>query len=307
MRFLVLGGCGFIGSHVVDRLVAAGHEVSVISRRGEVFRRPVAGVEYRMADLRDPVAVGAALDGCDCVIHAFSATTPGSGDADPAFDISANLLPSLNVLDGMVAKGVRRLVFLSSGGTVYGDAGAVPTPESSPLAPICSYGIVKVAIESYIALHARNHGLLPVILRPSNTFGARHGRDGSQGLVNTVLRRVLTGETVEIWGDGSIIRDHLYVEDLARLVVLAGEGSATGVFNAGTGVGTSVRDLVDLISDVAGRRTMVRFTAQRAVDVPISVLDATRAREVLGWVPEVDLREGLERTLDWHRWWLRQR
>jgi UDP-glucose 4-epimerase len=306
VRFVVLGGCGFIGSHVVDRLVATGHEVCVISRRGELFRSPVAGVEYRKADITDPLAVSAALDGCDCVIHAFSATTPGSGDADPAFDVSANLLASLNVLDCMVAKGVRRLVFLSSGGTVYGPTGTVPTPESHPLAPICSYGIVKVAIESYIALYSRNRGLLPVILRPSNTYGPRQGSKGSHGLVNTLLRKVLTGERVEIWGDGSIIRDHLHVEDLARLVVRAGEGSATGAFNAATGVGTSVRDLLDLVWDVAGRRTEVRFTAQRAVDVPTSVLDITRTREGFDWVPEVRLREGLERALDWHRWWLRQ-
>jgi UDP-glucose 4-epimerase len=300
MRFLVLGGCGFIGSHVVDRLVAAGHDVRVVSRRGEALRGPVPGVDYLLADFREPGTLSAALAGRDCVIHAVSVTTPGTGDANPALDVSENLLPTLTLLDRMDASGVERLIYLSSGGMVYGLPQAVPIPESHPLRPTGSYGIVKTAAESYIGTYARNRGLRPVILRPSNTFGERQGRDGAQGIINTLLRKALTGGQIEIWGDGSIIRDYLDVHDLARLCAIAGESDVTGVFNAASGIGTSVRELLGLVTEISGRKLDVRFGPPRAVDVPVTVLDSSLARKVFGWAPEITLREGLARTWGWH-------
>ena len=254
-----------------------------------------------MADCRDVEVVAGSLADCDCVVHAFSATTPGTGDADPSLDVAANLLPTIGLLDRMVDAGVKRLIFLSSGGMVYGMPGQLPIPEVHPLRPTNSYGIVKVAIESYIDLYARTKGLSAVILRPSNTYGVRQGRDGSQGLVNTLLRRALVGERVSIWGDGSIVRDHLHVDDLARLACLAGETEVTGVFNAGSGVGTSVRDLIDLVSEVTGRELDVQYGPQRSVDVPETVLDIARAGSAFGWRPEIGLRDGLTRTWAWHQ------
>ena len=161
--------------------------------------------------------------------------------------------------------------------------------------------IVKTAAEFYIGSYARTRGLCPVILRPSNTFGERQGRDGAQGLVNTLLRNALTGGRIEIWGDGSVIRDYLDVRDLARFCALAGASDVTGVFNAGSGVGTSVHELLRLVAEISGRELAVRFGPQRSVDVPETVLDIALAGEVFGWAPEIVLRDGLARTLEWHR------
>jgi UDP-glucose 4-epimerase len=300
MRILVLGGCGFIGTHIVDWLATAGHEVRVLSRRPETLRPPVPGVDYRLADCRDGEAVSAALASCDCVIHAFSATMPGNADADPATDVSANLLPLIDLLDRMGRAGVGRLIFLSSGGMVYGVPVSQPIKEQDPLQPIGSYGIVKVAMESYITLSARNRGLRAVILRPSNVYGKRQGRDGAQGLVNTLLRRALTQDQVEIWGDGSIIKDYLNVADLARLCLLAVESNVQGVFNAGSGTGWSVRQLIGLVQEVTGRQLDVAYGLSRSVDSPSTILDVTAARQAFGWAPAIGLREGLAETWDWH-------
>lgn len=301
MRCLVLGGCGFIGSHVVDQLVAAGHSVRAVSRRPEALRGPVPGVDYQFIDYRDRAALGAAFVGCDAVFHTISATTPGSGDQNPLLDIGDNLVATVALLDEMLNSGIRRLVYVSSGGVVYGVPEQLPIPETHPLRPISSYGIVKVAIESYIELYARTKGLSPVIVRPSNAYGVRQGRDGSHLLVSTLLRRALSGEPISIWGDGSIVRDYLHVKDLVRLIVSAGESDVTGVFNAGSGVGISVRDLIGLVADVTSRPIAASYGQPRAFDVPVSILDSARARDVFGWVPEISLRDGIADAWVWHQ------
>jgi UDP-glucose 4-epimerase len=301
MRLLVLGGSGFIGSHVVESLVAFGHKVRVVSRRHRTMLYSVPGVDYLQADWRDPETISAALVDCDCVIHACSATTPGTGDADPALDVSANLLPVLTLLDALAVTGVRRLIYLSSGGMVYGLPEALPVREDHPLRPLGSYGIVKMAAEGYIAAAALHRGLRPVILRPSNTYGERQGQDGSQGLVNMLLAKALGGGRVEIWGDGSMVRDHLHVHDLARLCVMSAESEATGIFNAGTGTGTSVRELIDMVSEISGRELQVRYGPERSIDVPASILDISRSREVFGWTPRITLRDGLRQTWEWQQ------
>jgi UDP-glucose 4-epimerase len=201
----------------------------------------------------------------------------------------------------MVAAGVRRLVYLSSGGMVYGIPDVVPIPESHPLRPIGSYGIVKVAAEAFIGLYARNKGLSPVILRPSNTYGERQGRDGAQGVVNALLRRAMTGETIEIWGDGSVVRDYLSVHDLARLCLTAAESGVNGTFNAGSGLGTSLRTLIDMVAEVTGRKLDVSYGPARQLDAPVTILDNTAARATFGWEPQVSLRDGLCAAWDWHR------
>ncbi|HLQ18032.1 MAG TPA: NAD-dependent epimerase/dehydratase family protein [Tabrizicola sp.] len=299
MRVLVLGGCGFIGSHVVDQLVANNHDVRVLARRPEAARPPVPGVEYVWGDLRDAAQVSQAVVGCDSVVHLVSATTSASGDRDPQFDVEQNLLTTLSLLDVLAKADVRRLVYLSSGGTVYGPTTVVPTSETHPLRPIGSYGIVKVAVEGYIQSFARTRGLKPIIIRPSNAYGERQGRNGADGSVSVLLRRALTGDPFEIWGDGSVVRDYLHVTDLARLCVLSAESSVTGIFNAGTGVGTSLRALVDLAAEVTGRKIQVRYAAARSVDAPVNILDIGAARDALGWSPEITLRKGLGRTWDW--------
>lgn len=297
MRVVVLGGSGFIGSHVVDHLLAAGHDVRVVSRRPEHLRPPLPGVGYFQTDFRNRDALAKALAGCDAVFHMISSTVPGTGDLNPALDVAENLIPAINLMELMLAAGVRRLIYLSSGGTVYGAPQILPVPEDNPLRPISSYGIVKVAAESYIQLYSRTRGLSAAILRPSNAYGER----GTQGLINTLMRRAVAGEPFEIWGDGSVVRDFLHVHDLARLCVQAAESEITGAFNAGWGTGHSVREVLDMATEITGRKLEVRYGAGRSVDAPVSILDISAARSAFGWEPRINLREGLAQTWAWQQ------
>lgn len=299
MKTLVLGGNGFIGSHVVDRLIAAGHAVRVVDRSAERFRPPLAGVEYIEAEFADESTLGHALTGVDVVYHLASSTVPATSNLDPVADIEINLVAAVRLLNAMLRARVSRIVFLSSGGTVYGVPEILPIPESHPLNPICSYGIVKIAIENYLFMYRSLHGLEPVVLRASNPYGERQGHTGEQGVIGTFLHRLKAGEVIEIWGDGSVVRDFIYVGDLADLCVRAGSSDYSGTLNAGSGTGHSINDIVASIARVTGREIEPLYQSSRAYDVPEAVLDVTRARQALGWKSSTDLAEGIRRTADW--------
>ena len=181
MTVLVLGGCGFIGSHLVDALLRHGVGVRVFDRQAERFRPPVHGVEYRFGNFSDRMSLVEAMTGVDVVIHLISTTFPGTADLDPRTDVKDNLIGTLNLLDSMVSLGIKRIVYFSSGGTVYGVPDRVPIPESHALRPINSYGIVKAAIENYLEMYRRTRGISPLILRPSNPYGPRQGHAQAEG------------------------------------------------------------------------------------------------------------------------------
>ncbi|PJC71327.1 MAG: NAD-dependent epimerase, partial [Zetaproteobacteria bacterium CG_4_8_14_3_um_filter_59_5] len=243
----MLGGCGFIGSHLVDALLKAGHQVRVLDHSREKFRKPLNGVEYRIAELSDSVALGSAVLGMDIVFHTVSTSVPETSNRDPEADIRGNLINMLHLLDHMRTHEVKRIVYLSSGGTVYGNTDVTPTPETQLLNPVCSYGIVKLAIEKYLFMYQQLYGLQPVVIRPANPYGPRQNPTGIQGAISSFMSRIMHHQPVQIWGDGSIVRDFFHVEDLARLCLLAGESTHTGIFNAGSGTGCSIRSLLDII------------------------------------------------------------
>jgi len=299
VRVLVLGGCGFIGSHVVDALLGARMTVRVFDRMPEKYRQPLGSVEYCIGDLRDKYLLYEALYDIDVVIHMMGATVPGTAALDPQSDINGNLIPSVSILEAMTKLSVRRLIYFSSGGTVYGMPEIVPTPESHPLRPVNSYGIVKVAIEHYIGAYARSAGLSAAIIRPSNPYGPRQGHVGIQGVIATFMNRILNDEPIHIWGDGSVVRDYIYVDDVAALCVAALKTGATGAFNAGSGQGISVNSVIEHLRKVTGREPKAIFQAGRSIDVPRSVLDIRAARERLDWEPKVDLETGLKRLWVW--------
>lgn len=296
MNALVLGGTGFIGSSVVDGLLAAGHRVRVFSRSPERFRPPLPGVDYRLATLDNIPALVEACAGVEVVYHLISTTVPATSNRDPVFDIESNLVAMVRLLQVVRDSGVRRLVYLSSGGTVYGTPETVPIPESHPLRPICSYGIVKVAAENYLHMFHALHGLNHVVLRASNPYGERQGHYGVQGIIGTFLNKLRNGEELEVWGDGSLVRDFLHVDDLARLCVAAGESERVGIYNAGSGRGHSIREVLASIEKAVGRPLPLTWRPGRAFDVPQVVLDITRAGADFAWRPEIELAEGIRRT-----------
>jgi UDP-glucose 4-epimerase len=299
VKVLVIGGSGFIGSHVVDRLLAHGHSVRVFDRQPERFRSPLPRVEYRYGEFADRMALVEALSGTDTVFHLLSTTVPGTADLDPATDVQDNLIGTINLLDSMQRLGLSRILFLSSGGTVYGIPNKLPIPETHELRPINSYGIVKAAIEHYLEMYRRTRGFSPVIVRASNPFGPRQAHSGIQGVVSTFLRRILVGEPIEIWGNGTVVRDYLEVSDLAELCVRAGTSDREGAYNAGSGHGLSVNDVVEAVRNVTGADVKVIYKPARPVDVPRSVLDCSRAKNEFGWECETGFDSGLSNTWKW--------
>jgi len=299
MKVLVIGGSGFIGSHVVDRLLAHGHSVRVFDRQPERFRPPLPQVEYRYGEFADRMALVEALSGADTVFHLLSTTVPSTADLDPATDVRDNLVGTINLLDSMQRLGLYRILFLSSGGTVYGIPDTLPIPEAHALRPINSYGIVKATIEHYLEMYRRVRGFSPVIIRGSNPFGPRQTHSGVQGVISTFLRRVLERQPLEIWGDGSVVRDYLEVGDLAELCVCAATSDKEGAYNAGSGHGLSINQVVEAIRNVTDLDFKVVYKPGRPVDVPRSVLDCSRAKNDFAWECKTEFESALRSTWDW--------
>ncbi|CAM3416063.1 NAD-dependent epimerase/dehydratase family protein [Bordetella flabilis] len=241
-----------------------------------------------------------AIDGTDAVVHLVSTTLPKVSNDDPIYDVTTNVVATLQMLNVMLETGVRRIVFISSGGTVYGIPQQIPITESHPTEPEVSYGITKLTIEKYLYLYSRLHGIRPTILRVANPYGERQRVETAQGAVAAFIRRALAGDPIEIWGDGSVVRDYLHVSDVADAfaAALAYQGDRL-VFNVSSGIGTSLVQLVGSIETVLGRPLRVNHTPGREFDVPVSILSNALAQSELGWKPRVALEDGLRRTIRW--------
>jgi len=302
-KCLVLGGGGFMGMHLCKALTARGYPV-------RVFERPVSeslsaerargSIEWVYGDFVNQNDVAAAVAGCEIVFHLISTTLPKNSNDNPIYDVETNLVGTLGMLEAARASGARRIIFVSSGGTVYGVPKHVPISETHPTDPICSYGIIKLAIEKYLELYHRLHDLNHLVLRIANAYGEGQRPDTAQGAVAVFLHRALNGQPIEIWGDGSVVRDYLYISDIVDAFVRAVEYSGDfRIINIGSSRGHSVNDLLKAMEDLVGRRIERIHLPLRPFDVPINVLDSTLARQELGWEARVPLREGLARTVRW--------
>ena len=300
-RCLVLGGKGFIGSHLIDALLREGHIVKAFDRANIPplnDAATAARVQWIDGDFTSDADVGLALANCDVCYHLVSTTLPQSSNADPVFDVETNVAGTIRMLNHAVRHGVKKVVFISSGGTVYGIPRSVPIDEDHPTSSISSYGITKLAIEKYLHLFRTLHGLDYTVLRLSNPFGERQRIQASQGAVAVFMGKVLRGDTIEIWGDGSVVRDYIYIGDAIRaMVTAAAYRGDEHVFNIGSGVGQSLNDILDGIEQVTGRKANRRYTAARAFDVPVSVLAIDRAKAALNWAPTMPFLEGLRRLM----------
>lgn len=302
---LVLGGAGFIGSHLAEALAQQGHRVKVFDRP-HLDRLPLfasaKGFEVFTGDFLNPYALAPALPGTEVVFHLVSTTLPKNSNDNPVYDIESNVLGSLRLLELCRQHGVRKLIFVSSGGTVYGVPRTTPLAEDHPTEPLCSYGIHKLMVEKYLALAHRLHGLDYRILRPANLYGPGQRLDIAQGAVAVFLDRALRDEPIDIWGDGSAVRDYVYIDDAVDAILKAAsfEG-AQRIFNIGSGKGASLNQLVVQIEKLLGRRVKVKHSPPRALDVPANVLDSSLAERLLGWRASTALDEGLRRTCEWLR------
>jgi UDP-glucose 4-epimerase len=298
---VVLGGGGFLGVNLCRRLAASGARVRAFGRRC-LFPQDLAGVEWRQGDFCDTAALESAVASCDTVFHLVHTYMPQSADLNMAEDARQNVVSSLALLETCRKLKVRRIVFVSSGGVVYGPTAQVPTPETAATDPISAYGISKLAIEKYLRLYEHHHGLSFRVLRVANLFGPFQLPGKNQGVIAALISCALHNQEFQIWGDGSAIRDYVYVDDVVdALLLAAADASELRIFNIGSGQGRDLRDVIVEIETQLGVKLAVRRTEGRLIDVPVSVLATDRARDVLGWRPRTPFEVGIEQTLAWWR------
>jgi UDP-glucose 4-epimerase len=303
MRILVLGGSGFLGSHIVDKFLAEHHDVVVYDLYPERFRRSPAGIKFHTGDFGNVGALDELIStGFDAIIHCVSTTTPKSSNESPEFDIQSNVIGTLYLLDICVKHSVGKLVFLSSGGTIYGDIGNKDmVDETQAVRPMCSYGVSKLTIEHYLDVYRHLRGLNYVALRLSNPYGERQSPLRALGALTVFLYQTLKRQKIEIWGDGAVTRDFIYVGDVADAVYLATVTPISGVYNVGTGTGFSLHEILDHIQTAIGVEPSVTWLPPRSFDVPRIVLDATKLKSATHWSCATSFQDGVGITADWLR------
>jgi UDP-glucose 4-epimerase len=303
MKIMVTGGAGFIGSWVADSYISNGHEVLIFddlsSGRPENVNSKAAFVK---GDIRDRSLVKSVMDEFkpDVVNHHAAQIDVRKSVEDPAYDAEVNIIGSITLLENAVKHGVKKFVFASTGGAIYGEPEDIPADESTPPMPISAYGTSKYAVEKYLEYYRHIYSLDFVALRYANVYGPRQNPHGEAGVVAIFCSRILSGRTCLIYGDGSQTRDYVYVGDVARANVLA-LSSKSGSYNIGTGVETSVNDLVNELGVASGQVFNTEHAEARAGEVLRISLEADLAEEVLGWEPRVFLDEGIRNTWEWFR------
>ena len=303
MKVLVTGGAGFIGSHVTDVFLDAGHEVWALddlsSGRRENLRPEVRLV---VADIRSPEAARLVESGSfDVMCHLAAQMDVRRSVTDPRFDADVNVGGFLNLLEAARNSGVRKVVFSSTGGAIYGEQDVYPAPETHPTRPVSPYGVSKASGELYLGYYRAQYGLESVALRYANVYGPRQNPHGEAGVVAIFSERLLRGETCIVNGTGQQTRDFVYGPDVARGNLLAATSDVEGPINVGTGIETDVNRLYALLADAAGTDRPAKHAPAKPGEQMRSSVDPSRAAEVLGWRPTVVLEEGLRRTVDWFR------
>ena len=303
MKVLVTGGAGFIGSHICDRLATAGHELVVLDdlSTGHIENLNPSARFYQM-DLGSPwLDELFRIEKPEAVVHQAAQASVRRSVDDPVFDARVNVLGITALLQASVKHGVRRFLFASTGGALYGDADVTPTPEDYPTLPVSPYGASKLAGEVYLRTFHALHGLSYVALRYANVYGPRQDPHGEAGVVAIFARRLLAGEPARINGDGCQTRDFVFVGDVAEANAIALESSEVGSFNVGTGKETDINTIFSILKRLAGSDQAEQHGPGLAGEQKRSVVDARRLKEKMGWAPATDLETGLAATVNYFR------
>jgi UDP-glucose 4-epimerase len=305
MKTLVTGGAGFIGSNLVDALVARGDDVAVIDdlstgRRSNLDQAISNGAELIELDIRDAQAVSEAVERVapEAIFHLAAQIDVRKSVADPANDSRVNVEGTINVLSAAQQHGVRRVVNTSTGGAIYGEGRIIPAPEDHPVAPEAPYGLSKYCAENYCALFTRLHGLSTISLRYGNVYGPRQDPLGEAGVIAIFCGKLLEGGTPTIFGDGSQTRDYVFVGDVVDANLRAADSDKTGSYNVGRGVQTSVLDIVEALAEHSSNGFEADHAPARTGEVQHIALDPSHTKRELGWEAQVDLAQGLARTLE---------
>jgi len=296
-KCLVLGGGGFIGSNLVEGLLNSGYDVRVFDAKNFSKRNIeefIDRIEVVEGDFNNPMDVQSAIDGVDYVYHLISTTLPANSVLNPCYDIESNLVPTIKLLQLCVEKSIKKIIFISSGGTVYGMPETIPIKESHVSNPINSYGITKRTIESYLYLYHKLWGLDVCIFRLSNPYGKRQNPKGTQGVIPVFLYKAIHQETIEIWGDGSVIRDYIHISDVIGILTKAITIETPEIiYNLGSGIGTSLNEILDLIKEHLEPGLKFNYLEARSFDVKANVLDVNLLQERFGFHNSVTLKNGI--------------
>jgi UDP-glucose 4-epimerase len=300
MKAVLFGGNGFIGSHLGDALLDMEWDVVVFDREKERFRDEKREIRYIYGDFEDRDVVRTALEKDDVVFHLIGTTLPTTSNENPASDVKSNVMNTIGLLEECVKASIKKIIFLSSGGTIYGIPKKIPVSERHPTNPICSYGITKLMIEKYIHLFHYLYGLSYAIIRGANPFGERQNPLGQQGAIAVFLGKIAREEPLIVWGDGNIVRDYFYVEELVRaLIKIIDYPDPCCLFNIGSGVGYSLKQILDKIAKVTEKEFQVIYKPGRKIDVPQLILDTSKAKKELNWSLNVPLEEGIAKVWRW--------
>ncbi len=304
MRILVTGGAGFIGSNVADRFIELGHEVAVFDDLSTGFREFVnPKARFFEGDLADATQVDACVAAFkpEIVCHHAAQIDVRKSVSDPVWDARVNVLGSIGLLQACTRHGVRKVIYASTGGALYGEGRQLPATEDHPVNPEAPYGASKHTVEHYLYIWKLLHGLDYTVLRYPNVFGPRQNPHGEAGVNAIFIGLMLEGKRPRIFGDGNAVRDYLFISDVVEANVLALEKGSGEMLNIGTGVGTSVNDIVRALQVILDFKEDAIHEPPRPGEIQRIYLDASRAKRVLGWSPRVTFDEGLRRTVEWTR------
>jgi UDP-glucose 4-epimerase len=300
---IIYGGGGFIGSHLCEELLKQNYNVTIFDKINfakdnlKSFKDKIKIIE---GDFNNEYDLLNSLDGVDYVYHLVSSTLPASSNDNPVYDVESNLISTLRLLGDVVKRKIKKVVFVSSGGTVYGVPKDVPIAEDHSRHPICSYGITKKTIEDYLYMFNYLYGLDYTVFRLSNPYGERQNPLYAQGAIPVFIKKILLNEEIVIWGDGSVRRDYIYIKDaiipLVKSLEYIGESK---IFNLGSGKGYSVNELLDMIKRISKAEPKVKYVAGRKLDVPVSVLDISLLKKEMNYTPKIDIEKGIEITYNY--------
>ncbi len=302
LKCLVFGGCGFIGSHLVDHLILNGYSVKVFDKtkvNTNNIQQHLNSIELVRGDFANKEDLKLAIGDTDYIFHLIGTTVPQSATQNPIYDLESNVVSTINMLEIAKTAGIKKIIFASSGGTIYGIPRQNPISEEHETHPICAYGISKLVIEKYLHLYYHLYGLPYVSLRIANAYGERQDPHGSQGAIAVFLGNIIKDRPVDIWGDGTVVRDYIHVRDvvLACLKAMEMKEKKYRIFNIGSGRGISLNQLIEILKETCRKDIQVRYTRGRRIDVPVNTLDINLARNILRWQPTVSLEKGLQVTV----------
>ncbi|MCB0722845.1 MAG: NAD-dependent epimerase/dehydratase family protein [Ignavibacteriae bacterium] len=299
---IIYGGGGFIGSHLCEDLLNRGYSVTIFDKTNFSLKNlsnVIDDIKIIEGDFNNERDIERSLKHIDYVFHLVSSTLPSDSNENPLYDVETNLLSSLRLFNECRSNGIKKVIFISSGGTVYGIPEEIPVKESHPVNPIVSYGIIKRTIEKYLYMYYKLYGLDYYVFRLSNPYGERQNPFASQGAIAVFLYRIINNMPIEIWGDGSVTRDYIYIKDAVDLIAKSiSRKTDEKIFNVSTAKGYSLNEIIEIIFKASGMKAIVHYAEGRGIDVPVSILDNTLAKETFDWDPTTNITDGIRRTYE---------